>query len=355
MDIDIVVNQISRRKNIPREEVISLIENAYEEVLQKEYGEGYNFEASYDDGEVNIEQVFDVVEEVEEPKREAAEASLGNIQATAGDQLSFQIWQDKEKQKKVAETYSQFDLVEEPVEEFSRIAIDRARDMLSEKVSEIDRERAFNLYQGLEGEIVTGTVRYRQDDDIIADLGDVQAVLPYSEQMPDTFLAPQDRFHAVVKKVQDPTHKHQIILSRSSPLFIEALFNQNIDEIREGKIEIVEVAREQGKRCKVAVKSHEKGLSAVGPCIGRNGRRIKQINNKVNETIDVIKYSPRTKTYVKNALGDVNVVSCEEKENSIFAKVPEEEMKQAIGKGGVNARLATELVGKQVSIDSIGI
>lgn len=355
MNLQKVIETIADERSIDEERVSDIIEKAFVEAANKKYGQGYNFEAEYDDG-MTLRQKFVAKKNATDPYNEIP-VSFGNWRE--GDELVFQVYlENPQKQKQLQKEYG--DVVNIPSigeDDFDRIAINHARELLSRELDQINKERAHDLYKDQIGEIVSGRVRYISDYNVAVDLGKTKAVLPQNQTLPDENFDEGENVTAVIKDVNPPTEGEQIILSRTDPQFVAAMFEEDVEEIRNGRIEIKDVVREAGFKTKISVMSQERGLSSVGPCIGKGGSRVMNISNKLGgERIDVVSYTSNLETYAENALGDsITVLYTEENEDAIKVKVPEEDMGLAIGKHGRNVRLASKLIGKEIDLQSMSV
>jgi len=342
LDLSIVIDKISKQRSIKKEKIIDVIEDAYLRAAKKKWPE-FQFESEYVDGDINLQQIIEI-NDINNP-----------FHADVGDDLVFDVYlDDEDKQIKLQEKYPSLEFPEVDGS-FDRVAINQARNALQDKISGLNKERAYNLYSDQEGELVSGKVRYISDEQIAVDLGKVKAILPYDEIHPRDRIKPKDKISAVIKRINSPDEKEQIILSRKSPKYVEAIMKEEIQELEDGRVEIVDIVRDVGYRSKVAVRSNEKGLSGVGPCIGYNGARINRISDRLfGERIDVIPYSKNKSTYTKNALG-IDKCICTEEDDHIKAQVPEEEMSRAIGKKGTNTKLTSKLVEKRIKVEKLNI
>lgn len=358
INLETVINRISKERSIDKQKLIDVVEEAYLKAAHKRWPQ-YNFETEYDSdkGDVKLYQIIDVVEEVEDPKTQTKEHA--GHSGLVGDQLVYEIKINEQeyfqKLKNQIEDFVDLPNIDERDDSFNRIAINNARNLLQDKISELNKQRAHKLFKDQEGQMVSGKVRYVSDEEIAVDLGKVKAVLPYSEVSPRDNIKPKDNISAIIKKVHDPDAREQIILSRTDERFVQRIMEEHVQELKDGRIEIVDMAREPGTKTKVAVKSNEKGLSATGPCIGYYGSRIKDIRERLGgEKIDVIEFTSSIKRYAKNALS-LDKAICNEGNDAIEVSLPEEEMGRAIGRGGKNIKLASKLVGKKINLNAMKI
>ncbi len=256
------------------------------------------------------------------------------------------------------------------LEEIGRIALAAAKDVISKKVSEVEKDILYREFKELEGKIVTGTVRRFEGNDIIVDLGRVEAILPEEEQIKKEHYKVGDRIRALILKViKDGSYaiyrkgkvkryikSHNgplVILSRTHPNFLKKLLEIEIPEIQEGEIEVKAVAREPGERAKVAVYAKDKNIDPVGVVVGLKGSRIQSVSDELSgEKIDVIEWDEDPAKFILKALSPSKPTKWRllEDEKRIEVAVPKEELSLAIGKHGINAKLANKLTGWHIDI-----
>ena len=236
-----------------------------------------------------------------------------------------------------------------------RIAAQTAKQVILQKIRDAEREMTYEEFAGREGDVVTGIVQQDSHRYTLLDLGKVEALLPVQEQVPSEPYRHGERLKAYIVEVRKGTKGPQIIVSRTHPNLLRALFELEVPEVREGVVEIKAVAREPGHRSKVAVASNEPGVDPVGACVGTKGARVRQVVGELKgEKIDVVEWSDETQRFVANALAPakVNRVVIEEESQTALAIVPDYQLSLAIGKEGQNARLAARLTGFRIDIKS---
>lgn len=263
-------------------------------------------------------------------------------------------------------------VVEVPLslEDLGRIALNVAKEVISQKVARVERDILYNEFKELEGKIVTGTVRRFEGEDIFVDLGRLEAVLPYEEQIHKERYSIGDRVRALILKVSKDnayivkeknklkrvirlTEGPVVILSRTHPNMLKKLLEIEIPEIKEKEIEIKAVAREPGERAKVAVYAKDKNIDPVGVVVGFKGSRIQNISNELSgEKIDVIEWSDDSAKFIIRAISPARAKRYRllPREKRIEIAVPKEELSLAIGKNGINAKLAHKLTGWHIDI-----
>lgn len=321
MDIDLsVLKFIEREKEIPFNELVSIIEAAILAAYQKHVGNT-------------------------EPARAELSKSTGhvNIFAPVLD----------EEGVKTGET-------EVTPENFGRVAAAAAKQVIFNRLREINDESLFGEFSGKEGDIVAGTIQQGQKSYMVyVNLGTIEAIMPPEEQVPGEDYSHGKRIRVFVTAVNRGTKGPQVTVSRTHPSLVRKLFAMEVPEIASGVVEIVSLAREAGHRTKVAVRAHEAGVNAKGSCIGELGQRVRAVQTELNdEKIDIVDYSDDLPTYVAQALSPAKVSSSymlDAATKSVRVLVPDFQLSLAIGKEGQNARLAAKLTGAKIDIqpDSI--
>jgi N utilization substance protein A len=321
MDIDLsVLKFIEREKEIPFNELVSIIEAAILAAYQKHVGNS-------------------------EPARAELSKSTGhvNIYAPVLD----------EEGVKTGET-------EVTPENFGRVAAAAAKQVIFNRLREINDESLFGEFSGKEGDIVAGTIQQGQKSYMVyVNLGTIEAIMPPEEQVPGEDYSHGKRIRVFVTAVNRGTKGPQVTVSRTHPSLVRKLFAMEVPEIASGVVEIVSLAREAGHRTKIAVRAHEAGVNAKGSCIGELGQRVRAVQTELNdEKIDIVDYSDDLPTYVAQALSPAKVSSSymlDAATKSVRVLVPDFQLSLAIGKEGQNARLAAKLTGAKIDIqpDSI--
>ncbi len=330
-------------KNIDRIALMAILEDAIKSVLRKKYGSDDNFDiiVNPDKGDLEIWHNRIVVEdgfsEDDSAEIELAEARLIEPDFEIGEAVTEKI----------------------PIETLGRRAILTLRQTLVSKVMEYDNANLYDKFKGLVGEIVTGEIHHvRHKHVIIVDDEQNEMILPKENQIPSDFFRKGETLRAVVDDVKLKGAKPQIILSRTSPKFLEKLFEQEIPEIFDGLITIKNVVRIPGDKAKVAVESYDDRIDPVGACVGMKGSRIHSIVRELrNENIDVINYTNNQSLYISRALNPAKISKIEinEEDNKALVYVNADEVSKAIGKGGYNVRLASKLVGMEIDIFREGV
>lgn len=239
--------------------------------------------------------------------------------------------------------------------EFGRIAAQTFKQVMSQGVREAVRDQVFDIYEGREGDLVTGIVQQVDHRFTVVDLGDAEALMPGSERIPFERLERGNRVKALILEVRNEAKGPQIIISRSHPDFVRRLLELEVPELVDGTIQIEAIAREPGHRTKLAVSSNDSNVDPKGACVGARGSRIRQIVNELRgEKVDVVQYSADTARLIAEALGPAKVIEVrlDEEEEVAVVVVSEHQLSLAIGKEGQNARLAARLTGYRVDIRS---
>jgi N utilization substance protein A len=240
-------------------------------------------------------------------------------------------------------------------EAFGRIAAQSFKQVMQFKLREAKREKVYEMYEGREGDLVTGIVQQVDYRSVILDLGDAEAILPGSERIPFERLDRGNRVKALILEVRNETKGAQIVVSRSHPDLVRRLLELEVPELTDGTVEIVNIAREPGHRTKIAVISHDPNVDPKGACVGARGSRVRQVVNELRgEKVDVVQWRDDVAQFIAEALGPAKVkeVHIDEDEKTADVVVSEHQLSLAIGKEGQNARLAARLSGYKVDIRS---
>jgi len=325
-------------KNIDRATMMSVLEDVFRNVLIRHFGSDENFDIiiNIDKGDFEIWRNRVIVEddEIEDP----------NTQITLS------------AAKKIDDDYEAGEDVTDEVklEDFGRRTILNLRQNLASKILELEKDNIYGKYKKKIGDIVTGEVYqvWKKEILVLDDEGN-ELILPKTEQIPTDFFRKGDSIRAIVLKVELRNNTPLIILSRTSHVFLERLFELEIPEIFDGLITIKKIVRIPGERAKVAVESYDERIDPVGACVGMKGARIHGIVRELrNENIDVINYSANTQLYIKRALNPAKISSIrineQEKRAEVYLKP--DEVSLAIGKGGLNIKLASQLTGYEIDV-----
>jgi transcription termination/antitermination protein NusA len=250
------------------------------------------------------------------------------------------------------------EFIEEPMEsaEFGRIAAQAAKQVIVQKVRDAERAHVVDAFQSRIGELVMGVVKRLDKGNIIMDLGEnVEALVSREDMIPREAVRPGDRVRGYLKDVRSEMRGPQLFVSRTAPELLIELFKLEIPEVGEGLIEILGAARDPGSRAKIAVKSNDARIDPVGACVGMRGSRVRAVSNELaDERVDIILWDENPAQFVINAMSPAEVVSIvmDEEKHSMDIAVEEEQLSQAIGRGGQNVRLASELTGWTINVMS---
>ncbi|WP_297021618.1 transcription termination factor NusA [uncultured Dialister sp.] len=262
-----------------------------------------------------------------------------------------------EDAKKIDKSYEAGDMLQIDVtpKNFGRVAAQTAKQVMIQKLREAERGSIYNEFSGREGDIITGTVKWSESRTIFVDLGRVEGILPYAEQIEGEVFHTNDKIKCYVLEVRKTTKGPEIILSRTHPNLLKRLFELEVPEIYSGSVEIKNVVREPGSRAKIAVYAMDPNIDPVGACVGPKGQRVQNIVDELHdEKIDIVRWDEDPAVYIANALSPAKVVTVSvwEEEKSSFVVVPDYQLSLAIGKSGQNARLAAKLTGWKIDIKS---
>ena len=330
-----VAEAVSREKSIDKEEVITAMEEAIEKAARSKYGLERDIRANIDrkNGSINIAQFTEVVEIVENEYT----------------QMTYNESQRRNLNVGIGEFYRQ----SLPPIDFGRIAAQTAKQVISQKVREAERQRQFQEYKDRVGEIVVGTIKRVDNQSVIIDLGRAEAIIKKDQMIPREQLRPGDRLRCFIIEVSEQTKGPQIFLSRASNDFLAALFTQEVPEIYDGIIEIKGVAREPGSRAKISAFSNDPSIDPVGACVGMRGSRVQAVVSELQgEKIEIIPWTDDPVTFVINALAPAvpSKVVMDEDANRMEVVIPDDQLSLAIGRRGQNVRLASQLTGWFVDI-----
>lgn len=336
-----VMNELEKERGISKDYLVS----ALEEALVKAYKQNFDTEDNVDNIRVTIDKITgemhifsdrEVVPELADPELEIclADAKKINKKAKVGDIIAVEI----------------------KTKDFGRIAAQKAKQVVIQKIREAEKDMVFNEFNDKKGEIVSGLIQKADSKIVVMDLGKLEGVMPLKEQIPTETYRVNDKVKGYVLEVEKGLKgTPQVIVSRSHPDFVRKLFEFEIPEIYEGLIEIKSVSRDPGSRSKVAVYSKDENIDPVGSCVGQKGVRIQNIINELNgEKIDVIEWNEDPSIYIAAALLPAQVMAVDVKEEEKFAQVivPDDQLSLAIGKSGQNARLAARLTNWKIDIKS---
>lgn len=331
------LKEVTTEKNIPMEVLINAIKEALVVAYRKtsEADENVEVRLIEETGEFRVISYRTVIdsEDLDEPDRQYT----------------------LEEAKELDPDAQPGDIVEEDVtpSDFGRIAAQTVKQVVSQKLKEVERDQIYREFENKIGSILNGKVQRVERRQVFVEFDKADAVIPQSEQIPGEMFRIGDRIRAYILDVKPTTKGPQIVLSRSNPKFVEMLFKQTVPEISDGIVEIKSSSREPGLRVKISVSTNDSKVDPVGACVGLKGSRIKGVVDELNgEKIDIVRYSDDPVEYVTNALSPAKIqsVKVSEDHRNALAIVTKNQLSLAIGKGGQNAKLATQLTGIKIDI-----
>jgi len=380
--IEQAIRQICDEKGLEYESVLETIEAALAAAYRKDFGDRYhNLEAEFDP-ETAAVRVFDVktvVPDITDEEREELEKK--EAEKAAAREAARAIGDNRPEKEEVVEGVAKFnpktDIMESQAKilklsakvgdvlrtelptagEFGRMAAMTAKQVITQKLREAEREIVFNEYKGQEGEVLVGTVQRREGRIVLIDIGRTAGILKPEDQMANERYQSGDRIKVYVREVSVGPRGPQILLSRTHEGLVRRLFDIEIPEVAEGIVVIKSIAREAGARTKVAVASTDAAIDPIGACIGQRGSRIQTIISEISgEKIDVIEWSEEPKEFIRHALAPSKITSItiHDDERSATALVAADQLSLAIGRGGQNVRLAAKLTGWKLNIQEDG-
>lgn len=331
-----VLEYMEKEKGIPRADMIATIANALKTAAQKGVNSGQELRIDINpkNGQLHAWAVMKVVDSVSNPK---TELHIEKAQAVKpGAQLG--------------------EMLEKEIDPSSlgRIAAQTARQAVMQRLRQFEKDRIYDDFKDQVGNIVTGTVRRRERNDLFVDLGKAEAVMPGKEQVPGEEYQPGERIRCLLMEIESTPRGPEIILSRASPKFVRRLFELEVTEVADGTVKIEAFAREPGYRTKIAVTSADPKVDPVGACVGARGARVKTIVRELGgEKIDIIKYFPGPREMIIEALKPAvpREIVLDEKTHRILLRVATEDLAVAIGRKGQNARLTSRLIGWRLDIE----
>ncbi len=331
--------QLSQERGVEPQLIVEAIIESLRIASAKYFTHGEKIIVNFqpEEGELRVYVIKKVVEQV---KNQATEISLEEAR---------KIWS-----KAKYGDYLEIDL---PAETLGRISAQAAKQVIFQKVRDAEQEKIYDEFASRTGEIVTGEVRRFEDQNIIVELNNVEAILPWREKLPQEEFSRGDRVKAIITHVVKGPKGSNIFISRTSPRFLAKLLEIEIPEIASGQIEIKDVVRQPGERAKVAVFCSEKDIDPVGACIGVRGNRIQAISKELQgEKVDIIIWSSDPASYARAALSPAKieqVTIMDRKQKILQALVPKNQLSLAIGKKGINVKLASRLIGWKIEIKEV--
>lgn len=332
-----IVDQISREKAIPKEVLLNALQSALQSAARKRFGGRTNINLRIDPKTcaITVTEAKKVVETVSD----------------ADQEISL------DEAKKIKTDAALDDIVELPIhlEDFGRIAAQTAKQVILQRVREAEKDVIYNEFKDKKGTVVSGTVMRREKGNYYVSIGRAEAILPVKETLPNENLRRGDIIKAYITDVQDTSKGPVILLSRTVPEFVAALFKMEVPEIADGAVILKNIVREPGERTKLAVYSSNPAIDPVGSCVGMKGTRVQAIVRELRgERIDIIPWNDDPRVLIARALSPAQVerIGINEEEKTAMVIVPDEQLSIAIGKKGHNVRLAMKLTGWDIDIMS---
>lgn len=336
--LTLAVRTIAEEKNLPEETVLSVIEQAIAAAWRRDNGERdqeVRSELNVVDGTASVFVAREVVEEV---GSDALEVSLEEAQEIKKDAVLGDVIEEKFE-----------------VTSFGRVAAQTAKQVVLQRLREAEREVVLAEYEDKIGTVVNGIVQRVEPRVIRVELGKASGIIPQSEQIQGEFYSVGSRIKVYIKDIERDNRGPQLILSRANEAFVEFLFRQEVPELEAGAVEIKAIAREAGRRTKLAVASTVPGVDPVGTFVGGHGTRVQAVMNEIGdqEKIDIITFDENSEQFIKNALSPAEVarVSINETDKRATVYVNEDQQSIAIGRAGQNVRLASRLTGYELDIE----
>lgn len=323
-------------KGVKKEVVVDALIQALRTAYKKHYGQNQNVDVTFDNesGEVHVYQIKEVVDQVFDTQLEVSLKDAQKISKgyEVGDKIKFEVTPNN----------------------FGRLAAQSAKQVILQKLREEERSAVFQEYADFEHEVMQGMVQRVDNKFVYIDLGKIEAVMGKADQIPTEHYEPYQRLKVYVNSVENTTKGPRITVSRTSPELVKRLFEQEVPEIFNGTLDIVSIAREPGDRSKIAIRSNDPNVPAVGTTVGQRGQRVQAVVDNLNsENMDIIEWEKDPIDYIANSLKPAEVIAVQfmdDEENSCLVIVPDDQLSLAIGKKGQNARLAAKLTGYKIDI-----
>lgn len=356
------IEQIAQERGIDASAVFSAIESAIAAAYRKEYrkkGEIIKCRINPKTGSLSFSQIKIVADEnsvrIKEEGEEEKKKSVGDEELLPIYNPDRHLWLKEAKEiKPDTQVGDELELPMEEEAEFGRIASQAAKQVILQKLREVERDSVKKEYAGKEGQIISGAVQRIERGSVYIDLGRATGIMFYNETIPGEHYRIGERLRFYLLAVQEETKIPGLILSRSHPQFVVKLFELEVPEIHDDLVEIKAVAREAGSRTKIAAASKSEGIDPIGSMVGQRGTRVMAVTNELgNEKIDIIQYSDDPAKFIGSSLSPAKVIEVEilpRREARVL--VPEDQLSLAIGKGGQNVRLAAKLTGWKIDVRS---
>ncbi len=350
------IAQIAEEKSITPERVIESIEIAIAAAYKKDYGKkGQIIKAKLDPetGETKFWQVkLVVVEDMIYSEKELEELMEKEEKKIRFNPEKHIMLVEAQKIKPEIKANEELEMPLEAHKDYGRIAAQTAKQVILQKIKEVERETVFSEYKSREGQLVSGIIQRLEGRNVFVDIGKTLGILPKEEQVYGEFYKPGQRFKFYIMKVEESSRGPAVFLSRVYPKLISRLFELEVPEISQGQVVIKAIAREAGFRSKVALESKAEGVDPIGSAVGQRGSRVMAVIKELaGEKIDIIEYSEKPEEFIANALSPAKVLEVKiMPKNKALCLVPEDQLSLAIGKDGQNVRLAAKLTGWKIDV-----
>ncbi len=333
------IEQVAFEKKLPPERILETVEAALAAAYRKDFGHPEQIvrvKLNPESAAAEVSVVHEIVDEVENPHTQVTPAEAkerGMKAAKAGDELVEKV---------------------DPPDDYGRIAAQTAKQVIIQKIREVEREIVQEEFSGREGELMTGAVQRVEGRNVFVELGRALGVLLGEDQIEHERYYIGQRLRVMLRALDPEGRGAQLLLTRSNPDFVRRLFELEVPEIHAGTVEVMSIAREAGVRTKVAVHSHQDGVDPVGTCVGQRGTRVQAIMAELgDEKIDIVLYAEDVVTYIMNALSPAKIskIDLDDEHKTAKIHVADDQLSLAIGRGGQNVRLAGDLTGWQLDIE----
>ncbi len=335
MELKKSIDLISKERRIDRDILVDTLEEAVRTAVNKKFDNQLDIEVNFNDetGDIDVHQFKVVLAEVEDPNTEISlkEAQGIDPDVQVEDELGFKL----------------------EIENLGRIAAQSAKQVIIQRMRDAEQEIIYEEFIERKGETISGTIQRRDRSGWIINLGRTEAVLPKSEQVPKEHYRRGDRVQGYILDVKKESRGPQVVLSRSHPDFMAALFKIEVPEISDGTIKIIGIVRDPGFRAKISLLSNDRDVDPVGACVGVRGSRINKVVQEFKgEKIDIVLWSPDITTYAVNALSPARIhsITVDEDDKKLEVVVPDDQYHLAVGRKGQNVKLASKLLGWDIDI-----
>lgn len=335
MELKKAIDQIAKDRGIDRDLLVDTLEEAVRTSVARKFGENAEIEVGYNDesGEIEVYQFKTVTDDVgdDDTEIDIEDAVKLDPNVQLGEEIGFRL----------------------KVEDLGRIAAQSAKQVIIQRMRDAEQEIIYEEFKDRKGDIISGIIQRRDRSGFVVNLGRTEALLPKEEQIPKERFKRGDRIQALIIEVRKEGRGPQVIVSRSHPDYMAALFKREVPEVDDGVVRIMGVARDPGSRAKVAVTSRDRDVDPVGACVGIRGSRIQNIVQELRgERIDIVVWSPDIASYAANSLSPAMIsrIMVDEEDKLLEVVTPDDQLTLAIGRKGQNVKLASKLLGWKIDI-----